>query len=368
VPIVDVVFLSAAQTRQYFLLSLAVPHFDRFGVDPGLHPLADQSGRQRIDVSLHRDRASRLHPHLDLSTRLEAPSRQRLQPLLLFFDPLLSFGVAAFTHFPQEGPIGFPIGKIPAAAQQQRLFHRSFEAMMALFGVAVLVTLARIDRLGSNSVVRHHRFIAAREKLGPRGLHRQTHAIAAMVGRHAAQGPHRVLEPFAKTLETLRKTKGHVFPVRVRQHEVVHQVRERFAVDRRAQIGHVREVRGAQLARHMLLREEHLLVRPARGPPVFDPPLECPQLPRGKSPRITALQFFEERLGFPARALFEQGFDFAPHALERIGTRAPNSIGRLLGQLRRQRAARAILPCCLAIHACLRRRQRQRRLLAKPGP
>ncbi len=264
--------------------------------------------------------------------------------LLLFFDTLLSSGVAALAHFPQEGHVRFPARKIPAATQQQRLRYRSFEPVMALLGVAVLMTLARIDRLRSDSVVRHHRLIPAREKLRPRGLHRQAHPIAAMRFRHSAQRPHRVLETFRKALETLREAEGHVLPVRVTQHEVIDQVRERLTVDRRAQFGHVREIRGAQPARLMPLREEDLLVRPARGPPLFDSSLQGAQLALGEAPGMSPLQLLEERLGFPARTFFEQRLDLAPDVLERIGARPPSPLACRCCQLRRQPLRPPMLP------------------------
>ena len=172
--------------------------------------------------------------------------------------------------------------------------------MMALLAISVLVTRVRIDRLRLHSVVRHQRLIAAREELRPRSLHRQRHPIAAMLGRHTAERPHRVLKPGTETLEALRKTERHVLPVRMRQHEVVDQMRARLAVDRHAQLAHVREVRGAQPARQVLLREVDLLVRPARGLPVLDPPLQRPQLPIVELTGMTPLQLPEKRPGFPA--------------------------------------------------------------------
>jgi len=236
---------------------------------------------------------------------------------------------------------------------------------MALLDVAVLVALPGIDRLRLHPILLHQSVVSPREELAARRLHRQAHPIGPMLGRHATQGPHRILKAVTETLETLRKTQRHVFPVRVRQHEVIDQVRERLAGNCHAQIGQVREVRSAQPAGQMLLREEHLLVRPARGSPMFDPPLQRPQLPLGEPPRIAALQFFEQGLGFPPRPLFEQNLDFAPNLGERIVARSP---GPLHNSLRGKLIRVPIRPCRFAIHTCLRRRQSQRRLLAEPGP
>jgi hypothetical protein len=238
--------------------------------------------------------------------------------LLLPDKTLTPSRIAARTHFAQECLVRFLARKVMAAAPQQRLLHPTLETMMALFGVTVLVTLPGVDRLRPHLVVPHQRLVPTREKLRPRRLHCQAHPVAAVLDRHAPQRPHGVLKTFAEALETLGETERHMLPVRVRQDEVVHQVRERLAADRHAQIGHVREVRGTQPARQMFLREENLLVWPARGPPVFDPPLHRSQMLLGELPRMAALQFLQKRLGFPARTLLEQGFDFAPDASEGI--------------------------------------------------
>lgn len=368
VPVVDAVLVPALQARLNFLLSWTAPHFDRVGMDPHLHPLADQPGRHRVDVALDRDRAARLHAHAHLPKRLQPPRRQCIQIIAFVMECLLSLGIAAIAQRAQERHIGFLARKIVAAAQEQRLLDRPLEAVMALLAIAVLVTRVGIDRLRPHSVVRHQRLIAAREELRPRSLHRQRHAIAAMTSRHAAQRPHRILEPFAKTLEALGETERHVLPVRMRQHEVVDQVLERLAVDGHAQLGHVREVGSTELARRMLLREEDLLVGPTPRLPFVDAPLQGPQLPVGESAWMAPLQFFEERLGLPARSRFEQLFDFVPHVRERIGTRPPGPRRRRLHPLRRQPIRVPILPSGFAIHARLRRRKTQRRLLAEPGP
>ena len=240
--------------------------------------------------------------------------------------------------------------------------------MMALFAIAVLVARVGIDRLRFHPVVRHQRLITARELLRPRSLNRQRHPIGAMELRHAAERPHRVLKARAETLETLGKTERRMLPVRVRQHEVVDQVRERLAVDRHAQFGHVREVGGTQPTRRMLLREENLLGRSAGSQPVFHAPLQRPQLPVGELAGMPASQFLEERLGFPTRRRCEQLFDFAPHFGERVFACPVGPRQRLLRPLRRQPIRVPIVAARLAIHARLRRRQLQRRSFGQPDP
>jgi hypothetical protein len=210
-----------------------------------------------------------------------------------------------------------------AAAQEQGLLHRLLETVMALLGVAVLVTLAGVDRLRLHAVVRHQGLVTTRELLAAGILHRQAHAVGAMLNRHAAQRPHRVLETRAEALEALGEAKRDVLPVRVRQDEVVDQVRERLALDGHAQLRHVREVRGAKLTGQMLLGKEHLLVWPVRRPPLLDVPLQGAELSIREATGMTALHLLEKGLGLPASGLFEQFENLAPNVGEGVFARPP---------------------------------------------
>jgi hypothetical protein len=288
-PIVDVVLGPAADPRQHLLLPRAVPHLDRVGIHPHLHPFADQPGRHRIGVPLHGDRAARLHPHRHPPARLQTPRRQRLQASTFFDETLRPRCVPSHAHLVQERGVRVLAGEVVAAAQQQGLRHRPLEPVVALLGIAVLVTLPGIDRLRLHPVVGHQGRIPAGKLRGAGRLHRQAHTIGAVHGRHPAQGPDRVLETSAKALETLREAERDVLPVRVGQHEVVDQVRERLPLDGHAQVSHVREVGRPEPARRMVLGKEHLLVRPLGRPPVLDPPLQGPQLPVGEAARVPAL-------------------------------------------------------------------------------
>ena len=262
--------MAATQSRQHFLLPLAVPHLDRVGIHPYFHPLADQPGRHRVDVPLHGDGAARLHSHPQPAKRFLPLRRQRMQ-VLAFVDELLrSRLIPSRAHVVQESHVGFLAGKVVAATQEQGLLHRPLEAMVALLDVAVLVTLAGVDRLRPDFIVSHQGAIALRELLGAGGLHRQAHAVGAMLRRHAAQSPDRVLEARTEALEALGEAERDVLPVRVRQHEVVDQVRERLTRDGHAQLGHVREVGGTEPAGRMLLGEKHLLGRSVRCQPMLD--------------------------------------------------------------------------------------------------
>jgi hypothetical protein len=235
----------------------------------------------------------------------------------------------------QEGGVRFLAGEIVAAAQQQGLLHRPLEPVVALLGVPILVTPAGVDRLRLHLVVGHQGAIARRELLGAGGLHGQAHAVAPVHGRHAAQGPDRVLEAGAEAFEALGEADRDVLPVRVCQHEVVDQVRERLPLDGHAQLGHVREVGRPEPARRVVLGEEHLLGRTMRRPPLLDATLQGAQLPVGEPARVPALDLLEQGLGLPPGRLFEQLDDFTPHVGERVFARSPVAWRRLGPSLRR---------------------------------
>jgi hypothetical protein len=84
VPVIHPVLTPAAQPRHHFHLLLAVPDLDLLGIQPGLHPLADQPATYRVDIALDADGAARLHPHLQPLTRFQPMRRQGPQqgPLL----------------------------------------------------------------------------------------------------------------------------------------------------------------------------------------------------------------------------------------------------------------------------------------------
>jgi hypothetical protein len=121
----------------------------------------------------------------------------------------------------------------------------------------------------------------------------------------------------------------------VRQDEVIGQVRERLALDGHAQLGHVREVRGAEPTGRMVLGEEHLLVGTAGRAPMLNAPLQSTELSIGEAAGMPALHLLEESLGFPARCCLEQLDDFGPYVGERILASPPVPRRRLRLPLRR---------------------------------
>ncbi len=91
---------------------------------------------------------------------------------------------------------------------------------------------------------------------------------------NAAQLGQGILQAVTEALEALGEADRAGLPVRVGQHEVVDQVRERLAVDGHLQAAGVREVGGAQVAGLVDLAEEHFLGRPVQGAPLLDVALQ----------------------------------------------------------------------------------------------
>jgi hypothetical protein len=228
VSVLDPVLASTTQSRQPLDTLLRVPHLDLLHADPRLHPLPDQARRHRVHVVLHVNRAASVHPHCPPLARFQSASGQPTQQRQLLSQTLLSARVELLEQPTQERLVLRPAGKVPAAAQQQRLLQRPLELPVALLTVPVLVGLARLDRLAPQTVVPQQTLVTLGERrsLGPR-RHRGRQPICPMQLRHASQFPQGVLQAFAETLVALGEAHRACLPVRVRQHEMVDQVIQR---------------------------------------------------------------------------------------------------------------------------------------------
>jgi hypothetical protein len=249
-------------------------------------------------------------------------------------------------HRQHELPIGLAAREIPAATHQQRLLQFLLETPMTLFAVAVLVTASRICRLGMHSVVPQQRLVLSRILLhASLVVHRQRHAVRAVSLRRSARRPQRALQAHAQARETLRVAQTHVLPVRVREHEMIDQMRKRLPLDGHAEARHVREVRRAQATRFVPLAEEHFLGWSVLGTPLPHTPFQRPPRPLPVLPRVLALQPLHQRLGLQPRFPLQQFFQTRPHLRQRVRPRSP----RVWLWLRARPVA--ILPCGFAIHA-----------------
>lgn len=188
-------------------------------------------------------------------------------------------------------------------------------------------------------------------------VYRRRHPVRAMQQRHPTQLPESVLEPFAQARKALGRADRARFPVRIRQHEVVHHMRKQLTADRDPKLGHVREVRLAELAGTMLLNKEHLLRRSFTRSPALDPTLQGAQLAVGKPLRMRPLQRREDRFRLQPRIRPDLLHDPRPNLRKIVLPRPPVPV-RL--QLARQTPGPEILPRRLHIHAGLSRRYRLR--------
>lgn len=349
VPVVDPVLAPTAQPRHPLHDLLRVPHVHVLGVQARLDPLADQSARHRVRVPLDVDRAARVHRHHDASRRLEPARRQR--PQVFHLQGLLRAAVRVELgeQIAKVVLVRFAGGEVPAGAEHQLLIERPFEAMVALFDVAVLVPVPGLDRLPVQAVVLQQRLIPLGELRTRRARRdRGGEPVGAVNGGHAAEFRQRVLQPVGQRLERLGEAHRAGLPVRVGEHEVVDQVLERPAVDRYPQVRHVREVGRAQPAGRVDLGEEHFLRRAAHHAPRLDPPLERAELAIGEATGMFPLELPEQGQRLQPRVQGQSLDDAGPDVGERVRVSAP---GMRHPYLAGEPAEPAVLACGLGIHA-----------------
>lgn len=346
--IIDMVLIAPAQARQTLQQLLRIPHFQVLHVQPHFHPFADQPARHRVVVPLDVDQAAAVHARRHSFARFQTPRRQRTQLRQLFRQAIAPARVELVQLPIQKKFVVRPAREIPAAAQHQGLIDGLFEAIMPLLDVAILIAMPRLNLLRRHAAMRHQAFVTLRELFLIRGVvHGQAHPIGAMPLGHGAQLPQRVLQPFAQALETLREADRRRLPVRVGQHKVVNQMVEALLLDRHVELVHRREVRRAEPAGFMHLREEHFLGRPPESAPTLQVPLQRPQLAVQEAARIAPPQLAEDRLRLQSGIAVEQFENLVPNRLEGIASRRPVV---WLGDFAGQFTQIAVFACRLLIH------------------
>lgn len=275
VPVIDGVPVATHQPRQGVDAPIRVPDLNAIGIESRLALLAHEPAVHRIHIAVNVNQAA----GVDATRHLQAQRQPRLREVpqyrQLLGEAILAARVPYRRHVLQEVRVLIPAGKLPAAAKQQRLIDRGLEVPVRRLRIAVLVRLPRVDPLRRHSVMRHQIPIPRLELPRHRMVvHRGAQRIAPMPTRHAAQFPQRVLQAVGECLERLRRTHRHRFPVRVGEHEVVHQVVERLPGDRDVQGVHVGEVRRGEVAGLVDLAEHDGLARPVKRPPLPHPALE----------------------------------------------------------------------------------------------
>jgi hypothetical protein len=323
VPVVDAVVAPTTQPGQTLDLSLGIPDFDVVGVQAGLDPFADQPAGHRVGVTGDVDGAARTHFYIDTLTCVNTLFRQRSQQEQLLGQSLLPSRVQLGEQLPQEGFVVRALGKVPTAAQHQGLVQGPFEAVMALFGIAILMTRIRVGDLPLQAVMVQQRLIPLRECLpflawGNGG----GEPVGAVQVRHTAQFPQRVLQAVTEAFQALAEADRAGLPVGVGQHEVEDQVREGLAADGDLQGRGVGEIGGAEPARFVDLGEEDLFGRPVQGAALLEAALESAELAIREASRMTALQVGQQGLGLQSGIEVEHLIEVRPDVGERVGAGA----------------------------------------------
>ncbi len=348
--IVNGVFVPADQARPRLHMMIRVPDLDAIGIQPGFDPFADEPARHRISVAMNVNQTAGVDLAGHLQTTVEPLIGQCPERRRLFGQAVAPAGVAGLHHLLQEHHILVAAGEVAAAAQEQRLIHGRLEMPVRRFTVAVLVRLSDVDALTIHAVVREQVAIARLKLTRHRQIiHRRGQAVAAMAPRRTAEFPERFLQTVGQGLERLRRANIHRLPVRVGQHEVVHQVIERLPRDGDAQVVHVGEVRRPEIPGLMDLPEHDRAVRPGQGAPLTHPPLESPAMRVEKRPRMFPAQPVEQCLCQQPRLGPQPLFHGRPHIGKGID---PGPIGARLFALARQRRIVAVETRRFVGHAC----------------
>ena len=345
--VLDAMLAPAPEPGQGVDLPNPVPDIKGLGPDMDIHLFADQTTGQRVGVAADMDRAARIDLGLDPPCHLQPASRQGRQDGHFLIKPLLSVGIASGHDLLEEQRIVASAGEIAATSEHQGLVDGLLEPVMTLLDVAILVGLARLDRLTFQAVMREQSLVSPSEhfRVGI-AVDRGGQAIGAVTPGDSSPFPQGVLQPFAEALEALGEADGAGLPVGIGEHEVVDQVVERLAEEGDAELGHAGEVTLGEPTRLMDLGEEDLLGRPFKGSPLFDPPLQGPELDVGEAAREAALQVEEEGLGLESRVEPEQFEEFGPDFLERV---LPGPPGVRDSPLTGEQVGVAVLACRILI-------------------
>jgi hypothetical protein len=326
VAVVNQVPLLPTQSRHPLNQGIAVPDLDLFDSQTHLDDFPDQTGRDRVEVAPHLDRAPAPYAYAPALLGVQPPGRQRPQSAHLRLQGRLPASVALSLHIAQKGLVLGPAGEVATATEQERLVHRLLEPAMALLTITVLMPAGRIGGLGNHAVVGQQGPVGRRKLLCLTiGIHSQGHAVGAVSLRYAAQGPQSVLQALTQAGEALSEADGDVLPVRMGEHEVVDEVIEGLAGDGYAKAAHVGKVRSAQAAWFMDLGEVNLLGRSMRCLPGTDAAFKGPTNRVGKRARIGSLEPAKQRYCLQVRLPLEQSHDLRPDTCQGIAAGAPGA-------------------------------------------
>lgn len=130
VPVMHRVFIPTDQPRQRLGQRVRIPDLDTLGVQPGFHPLSDQTAVHRVGAPLNVDQTPRIDPATHLQATGQTSLRQTLQGRDLFGKTIAAAGIAAGHDPLKKLHIRHAAGEVPAASQQQGLIDGGLEMVM----------------------------------------------------------------------------------------------------------------------------------------------------------------------------------------------------------------------------------------------
>ena len=290
--------------------------------------MPDEARRNRIEDAAQREAAARCDHHGRLLIIGAPPLRQLFQGGPFRLDKLAIARIAAASNLVDEAAVGRQIGEVAGAAQKQRILDGLLQMPMDAFDGAVLMGDARIVARWLHAVMRNQRIITARQVLlfvAGKIAKGRGETIGAMILRHAAQRPKRVLQTLGKRHKALAaKDDMSMLEARAGQAEMIEPVIERCARDGDVKGGHIGEIRKPKPARRMRLREDHIPFWAMLRPPFADTPLQGAAYARGDL-RVTPVDLFVDGNRAQIRRGLNHRHDLLlPNALERIGAPPPS--------------------------------------------
>src|SRR6516165_4532906 len=216
--------------------------FEPVVVEVNIQPVADQTRGNAVENAPQDEAAARGNENPRLLVVCRSPVWQRLKRRSLNLDAPAVPGVAAPDHLIDEATVGGEILECTRAAQQQLVTKRTLEVPMRALDRTVLMRDAGIVAGWRHAVMGTELLVASRQiHLGItiKVAESSRQAVAAMLFRHAAQRPQRILQTFGQRHEALAAEHYMgVLEARERQPEVVEPVLERLACDRDAEPAH----------------------------------------------------------------------------------------------------------------------------------
>jgi hypothetical protein len=245
--------------------------------------------------------------------------------------PLHGARIFAGDELLEKSLVGRQVGKVPCAAQFERLVKAGLQMAVRGFDRTILVADAGVVAGRLHAVMATELGIA-RRFIVPAGQVpiRRREPVGAVRAGYPAELPERLLDAFGQRGEALAAAdRLDVLPAAEGEPEVIEQMGERHPGEGNAEPAAVGEIRKRLQARRMFLAKDQLPFRPLGRPPMRHPTLQRAQHPVGIACRMATLQFFEQRRRSQTRHGGEHGYQLlAPNLGEGIlaGAIAPRPV------------------------------------------